>query len=253
MKKYIALTFAALCAVAVSCVNSPKTFNVNVLDAWANLGEIDEADGPVSFKVVYVNDAEDTVYIFRTSVSCSCLTVEDIENNCAAPGEKIVTSFRYDPAYRNGETEEYAILRLSSREDVTVHLTADVKPCVHPIEEGQPYDLGEGLHTSHKVLAYANAEPGKTQDMYIHIANGKTKKANIVLEPRGEYSECIRFRQPGKMAADGRDTIHFKMTLPEDYVSEETLEFVLQPVVDGVETETPLTVRIFPETPEAEK
>lgn len=246
MKKNLVLALSTLLAVSVSCVNSPKTFKVNVLDAWANMGEIEEADGPVSFKVTYVNDSEDSVYIFRTSVSCSCLSVDGIENNYAAPGEKIVTNFTYDPAYRNGETEEYSILRLSSREDITVHMTANVNPCKHPIEEGQPYDLGEGFHTSHKILSYAYIAPGETQDMYIHIANGKTKKANIVLEPRGENTDCLRFRQPGKMAADGRDTIHFKMTMPEDYDSGEEINFILQPIVDGVETETPIRVRAVP-------
>ena len=235
-----------LLGIAAAGCNQPKTFNVKVGDAWANLGKIDEAKGPVKFRVVYVNDSQDTVYVFRTRVSCSCLAVDGFDDNFAAPGEKIVCNLSYNPAYRNGDVEEYAILRLSSREDITIHMTGNVTPCRHPIEESAQYALGEDFHVSHRVLSYVDLKPGETQDMYINIANGKTRKANIVLEPRGEYSDCIKFRQPGKMAADGRDTIHFKITLPQDYLSTEEIGFILQPVVDGVETETPIKVKAVP-------
>lgn len=217
-----------------------------MLDVWANLGNIDEADGLVHFKAVYVNDNPDTVYVFRTHVSCSCLSVDDFESNYVGPGDKIIANLTYNPAYRNGETEEFANLRLSSRETITVHMTANVKPTVHPIEESHPYKLGQGLQTSHKTLSYAFMDPGETKEMYIHIANGLNRKANIILQPRGEYSDCIKFRQPGKMAADGRDTIHFKMTMPENYSGLDPITFNLQPIVNGVETETPLLVKAFP-------
>ena len=47
-------------------------------------------------------------------------------------------------------------------------------------------------------------------------------------------------RQPGKMKADERDTIHVKFTMPEGI---DSVAFDIQPRVNGVPTQEKLAIR----------
>ena len=50
----------------------------------------------------------------------------------------------------------------------------------------------------------------------------------------------MEMRQPGKMKADQRDTIHVKFTMPEGL---DSVDFSLQPRVDGKPTQEVLRIR----------
>jgi len=233
--------------IAASCAGNNggvKFFNEVDNKVTIDLGNVKEIDGAIDIEVRIPNTTEDTLTISKKRSSCRCFSFNKFKKTKAAPGEDMIVSMIYDPAYMNGDQEEYAGLILSNGQLIDINLTANVTPCPHAIEEGHPYDLGGGIHVSHRVLSFARLAPGESRKMYFHIANGLDKKAKVVLEPRGEDSHCIEvYRQPGKMDADGRDTIHVTFTMPEDRPLNDTVLFELQPFVDGVPTETPMKVR----------
>ena len=109
----------------------------------------------------------------------------------------------------------------------------------HPIEEDRPYAYGEGLYMSHKVLSYGALRPGETGDFFFRHGNGNTRKANIVFDIPDSWKPYVRMRQPGRMKADERDTIHVKFTMPDGL---DTVKFAVQPLVDGKPTEEKLQI-----------
>lgn len=238
--------FLALAFVLISCAE-PKTreivFKSTNGDVWANIGVINEADGIVPIKVIIPNNNNDTLIAKRSMESCSCFHLEGFEQRIAAPGENIIANITYNPAYRRDIQKEYIRIEMSDKSISDIYLHADVVPCKHPIEEDHKYLLGEGLRTSHKSLIYGNIKQGETKDMYIYIANGLDIEADVILDPRGENTDCLRFRQLGRVEADSRDTLHFKFTMPQTIQPSDSLEFILQPIVNGVETETAIKVK----------
>lgn len=226
---------------AASCTSGPKTYVYDPADPFIRIGKINEIDGPVSFDVVVKNNTPDTLYPLRTAVECSCTTV-DVYYQPVAPGESITIHTTYDPAYRKGPQGESAALYFKDVAPALFEIQADVVPYNHIITEDHPYAYGHDLYMSHKTLPFGKLAPGETRDIYFRIGNGSTKKANIELVPEGCDKESVRFRQPGKVAADWRDTIHVKFTMPETKVANDTVEFHIQPCVNGEPTEQKMTI-----------
>ncbi len=242
MKKIITALFT--CLLFSSCgQQEEKIFTALGEDIWAELGEIDEIDGPVHFKIAIPNDTPDTLCAYKTMITCNCLSIDRFVENLVAPGGKIIAECTYDPAYRKGEVKERGLIYLSGKNYCFLNLHAVVNPCKHPIEESAQYDMGGGLFVSHKVLSYSRMKPGEEKDMYINIGTNLSRKAVITFEPEGGKSECLRFRNPGRLEADARDTVHFKFVMPADNPLQDTVTFTLQPKVNGVPTRNVMKVR----------
>lgn len=240
MRKLKYLAFLLILGAA-SCTSAPKTYVYDPENPYINLGKINEIDGPVSFDVVVKNNFPDTLYPLRTAVECSCTTL-DVYYEPVPPGGSITLHTTYDPAYRKGPQGESAAIYFKGNVTALFEIQADVVPYNHVITEDHPYAYGHDLYMSHKMLPFGRVAPGETRDIYFRIGNGSTKKAKIELVPEGDDTGSVRFRQPGKVAADWRDTIHVKFTMPENKVADDTVRFSIQPLVNGEPTDVAMTV-----------
>lgn len=210
----------------------------------ADLGKIKEIDGPVTFRLLCRNDYADTLYPVQLYTPCGCTQVR-FDRKPVAPGEDEVLEITYNPAYRPGIMMESidVYYRNSPVKVRNFVIKGEVIGFVHPIEEDRPYNYGEGLYMSHKVLHFGTQEAGETRDVFFRHGNGNQKKADIRFEIPAEWQPYLRMRQPGKMKADERDTIHVKFTMPDPA---DTVEFAVQPVVNGVSTADVLIIKAFP-------
>jgi hypothetical protein len=209
----------------------------------ANLGRIKEIDGPVTVRLLMKNTYPDTLYPVQLYTPCGC-TEARFDRKPIAPGDDEVLDVTYNPAYRPGPMREEIQVRYrnSPVQVRNLAIKGEVVGFNHPIEEDRPYAYGEGLYMSHKVMSYGRLRPGQTGDFFFRHGNGNTRKATVTFDIPQAWQPYLRMRQPGKMKADERDTIHVKFTMPEGV---DSVEFALQPRVDGKPTEEVLTVRAW--------
>lgn len=234
MKKYLLFLTALL---LVAC--SPKDGVITIAeDGYINLGKVKEADGPVELTCRYRNSSADTNVVFNVLTGCSCTAIVPA-NKVVAPGEYLSFKVTYDPAYRKGEINEGLCVRYANGNADVFYLKGNVIPCTHPMKEDCRYDLGSGLHTSYSTLFFGNNRPGDVKRMYFHVGNGNTKSARIEFKSDDPNFSSLSFRQPGKMKADQRDTIHVKFTMPDGI---DTVKFELQPYVNGKPVEKTIKV-----------
>ena len=206
----------------------------------ADLGKIKEIEGPVTVRLVAKNVYPDTLYPVQLYTPCGC-TEAKFDRKPVPPGADEVLEVTYNPAYRPGPMREEIQVRYQhSPVNVrTFAIKGEVIGFNHPIEEDRPYAYGEGLYMSHKVLSYGALRPGETGDFFFRHGNGNTRKANIVFDIPDSWKPYVRMRQPGRMKADERDTIHVKFTMPDGL---DTVKFAVQPLVDGKPTEEKLEI-----------
>ena len=209
----------------------------------ADLGRIKEIDGPVTVRLLAKNTCADTLYPVQLHTPCGC-TQAKFERKPVPPGADEVLEVTYNPAYRPGPMREEVQVRYQNSpvKVRTFAIKGEVIGYNHPIEEDRPYAYGEGLYMSHLIMNYGRLQPGQTGDFFFRHGNGNTRKADIVFDIPPEWQPYVRMRQPGKMKADERDTIHVKFTMPEGL---DSVDFALQPRVNGKPTESVLTIRAW--------
>ena len=224
---------------AMSCGQKGPKIHTQA-DTEIDLGTVKEIDGVVTVKLLCKNTYADTLRPVRIDTPCGC-TAAQTDRKPIAPGEEEEIEVSYNPAYRPGPfMHEIKVIYKDSPVKVRYFIIkGNVKGYTHPIEEDRPYNMGEGLYMSHKVLSFGNMVPGETRDIFFRHGNGNQKKADIRFDIPDEWKSCVRMRQPGKMKADERDTIHVKFTMPEEV---DTIKFKIQPLVNGVPTEKVVAV-----------
>ena len=239
MKRIYCLTLL-LALAACGAKDSVRTCRVRE-DGTVKLGTIKEIDGPVTVKILARNEYPDTLYPVQTYTQCGC-TAAQSSREPVAPGADEVVEVTYNPAYRPGpiQQEVQVQYRNSPVKMRSFILQGAVKGYNHPIEEDRPYAMGEGLYMSHKVLNFGNLVPRQTRDMFFRHGNGGAKKADIRFAVPDEWQPYLHLRQPGKMKADERDTLHVQFTMPEGI---DTVAFDIQPLVNGVPTPGTIGVR----------
>jgi hypothetical protein len=207
----------------------------------ADLGKIKEIDGPVTVRLVVKNDYPDTLYPAQLYTPCGCTQVK-FDRKPVAPGADEVLEVTYNPAYRPGPMmEQISVYYMHSPVKVrSLVIKGEVIGYNHPIEEDRPYDFGEGLFMSHKVLGFGALAPGETRDVFFRHGNGNKRKADIRFEVPQEWRPFLRLRQPGKMKADERDTLHVRFTMPE---GTDTVDFWVQPYVNGKPTREKIRIK----------
>ena len=239
MKRQVFLL--ALLLMAAACGSRDGIRTIRTAEGQdANLGTIKEIDGPVTVRLLIRNDFPDTLYPVQLHTPCGCTSAR-FDQKPVAPGADEVLEVTYNPAYRPGPMrEEIQVRYVNSPVRVrTFTISGKVVGFNHPIEEDRPYAYGEGLYMSHKILSYGQLRPGETGDFFFRYGNGNTRKATVTFDIPEEWQPYVRMRQPGRMKADGRDTLHVKFTMPEGI---DSAAFSLQPRVDGRKTEEVLSV-----------
>ena len=239
MKRQVFLL--ALLLMAAACGSRDGIRTIRTAEGQdANLGTIREIDGPVTVRLLIRNDFPDTLYPVQLHTPCGCTSVR-FDQKQVAPGADEVLEVTYNPAYRPGPMrEEIQVRYVNSPVRVrTFTISGKVVGFNHPIEEDRPYAYGEGLYMSHKILSYGQLRPGETGDFFFRYGNGNTRKATVTFDIPEAWQPYVRMRQPGRMKADQRDTLHVKFTMPEGI---DSAAFSLQPRVDGRKTEEVLSV-----------
>ena len=240
MRKFLVPVILLVAACAPK--DGMRTFRVGD-GGVADLGSIREIDGPVTVRLVLKNDLPDTLYPVQLHTPCGC-TQARFGQKPVAPGEDEEIEVTYNPAYRPGPMEEIIQIRYAGTPARvrTLRIRGEVIGYNHPIEEDRPYAFGEGLYMSHKVLTYGRLRPGETGDFFFRHGNGNTRGAEVVFDIPDPWKPYVRMRQPGRMRADERDTLHVKFTMPAGL---DSVEFALQPRVDGKPTEEVLLLRAW--------
>ena len=239
MKRQVFLLTLLLMAAACGSRDGIRTIRT-AEGQDADLGTIREIDGPVTVRLLIRNDFPDTLYPVQLHTPCGCTNAR-FDQKPVAPGADEVLEVTYNPAYRPGPMrEEIQVRYVNSPVRVrTFTISGKVIGFNHPIEEDRPYAFGEGLYMSHKILSYGQLRPGETGDFFFRYGNGNTRKATVTFDIPEEWQPYVRMRQPGRMKADQRDTLHVKFTMPEGI---DSAAFSLQPRVDGRKTEEVLSV-----------
>ena len=235
---------AAALLLAAACTPKDGVRTIRTAEGQeANLGRIKEIEGPVTVRLLVKNTYPDTLYPVQLHTPCGC-TQARFEHKPVAPGEDEVLEVTYNPAYRPGPMREEVQVRYQNSpvKVRTFAIKGEVIGYNHPIEEDRPYAYGEGLYMSHQVLNYGRLRPGQTADFFFRHGNGNPRKADIVFDIPPEWQPYVRMRQPGKMKADQRDTIHVKFTMPEGL---DSVSFALQPRVNGKPTASVLNIRAW--------
>ena len=231
----------ALLLMAAACGSRDGIRTIRTAEGQdADLGTIREIDGPVTVRLLIRNDFPDTLYPVQLHTPCGCTNAR-FDQKPVAPGADEVLEVTYNPAYRPGPMrEEIQVRYVNSPVRVrTFTISGKVIGFNHPIEEDRPYAFGEGLYMSHKILSYGLLRPGETGDFFFRYGNGNTRKATVTFDIPEAWQPYVRMRQPGRMKADQRDTLHVKFTMPEGI---DSAAFSLQPRVDGRKTEEVLSV-----------
>lgn len=212
-------------------------------DREADLGKIREIDGPVTVRLVVRNDFADTLYPARVHAPCGC-TEGRFDPAPVAPGEDQTIEVTYNPAYRPGPMMEQIQVYYdhSPVQMRTFVIKGEVTGYNHPIEEDRPYNFGGGLYMSHMLLHYGVRQPGETADFFFRYGNGNTHKSTLTFDVPEEWKPYLGLRSPGRMKADQRDTLHVGFTMPAGV---DSVDFTVQPLMDGRPTEQVLTVRAY--------
>ena len=233
----------ALLLMAAACGSRDGIRTIRTAEGQdADLGTIKEIDGPVTVRLLIRNDFPDTLRPVQLHTPCGC-TQAKFDQKPVAPGADEVLEVTYNPAYRPGPMrEEIQVRYVNSPVRVrTFTISGKVIGFSHPIEEDRPYAYGEGLYMSHKILNYGRLRAGETGDFFFRYGNGNTRKATVTFDIPEEWQPYVRMRQPGKMKADQRDTLHVKFTMPE---GKDSADFFLQPRVNGKKTDEILAVSV---------
>ena len=212
-------------------------------DREADLGKIREIDGPVTVRLVVRNNFADTLYPARVHAPCGC-TEGRFDPAPVAPGEDQTIEVTYNPAYRPGPMmEQIQVLYKDSPVKMqTFIIKGEVIGYNHPIEEDRPYNFGGGLYMSHMLLHYGVLAPGGSGDMFFRYGNGNTHRSALTFDVPEEWRPYLGLRSPGRMKADQRDTLHVGFTMPAGV---DSVDFTVQPLMDGRPTEQVLTVRAY--------
>ena len=235
---------ATMLLAAAACGPKDGVRTIRTADGQeADLGKINEIDGPVTVRLVAENTCADTLYPAQLYTPCGCTQVR-FDRTPVAPGADEMLEVTYNPAYRPGPMREEIQIRYQNSpvQVRTFAIKGEVIGYNHPIEEDRPYAYGEGLYMSHQVLTYGRLRPGQTGDFFFRYGNGNKRRATVTFDIPEPWRPYLRMRQPGKMKADQRDTLHVKFTMPEGI---DSVDFALQPRVNGKPTDEVLTIRAW--------
>lgn len=239
----LAMTMAALALLAVSCGRGRSQDSNEILtneNTEADLGLMNEIDGPVSRRLVVINERADTLYPLEAQTLCGCLTAT-VDRNPVPPGEKVKIDITYNPAYRKGIVMEELQVRFGGIDYVmSLIVKGEVNPYEHPVEEDYPYDFGDGIHLSHETLHFGKLEAGESRMIYIRCAN--ENEAAVTLDFTGR-EDNLKFRHNLELPASGRDTLHFRFTMPEGIAPDDTLLFAMTPSANGAPLDKMLEIK----------
>lgn len=209
----------------------------------ADFGVMKEKDGPVKAILVVRNETPDTLFPAMAYTRCGCLTAS-VDRTPVPPGGDVRVGTEYDPSYKKGIVmEEVGVTFQDGRPMLSLIIKGEVIPMKHPVGEDHPYDFGEGLHLSHEVLHYGKMRPGQTGDIFIRVASERKRRTTVSFLPDEALKDHLAFRDGLVLEKEGRDTLHFRFTMPEGIPAGDTVWFSIYPALDGKTLDKPLKLK----------
>lgn len=230
----------------------PKVYSCSQ-EIDADLGTIEESDGPVSFILKIKNTTPDLICPYTTATRCICLSA-NVERKPVKAGDDIMVEAVYNPVGEAGPVMEEVQVFYGTDGKLeppyrylSVIVKAKVNPMPHSIEEDAPYDLGQGLHMSHEVLIFNPFREGERGRLLLRAASTLHERANVSFELPEALDSVLTCRtlvlEPGVC-----DTVSFFLNTP--HVSMDGIEHGVEiyPYVNGKRCDKPLIFKHYNQT-----
>lgn len=249
---YATLCLLVLLMTACNRPKGPKVYSCSP-EIEADLGTIDEADGPVSFILKIKNTTSERIIPYTTATRCVCLNGNAERTPVEAGGEVLVNAV-YNPTGFSGKVmEELQVFYTTDGKIappyryLSVMVKARINPNPRSIEDDTPYDFGQGLYLSHEVLTFNPLREGKRGRLLLRATSALSKRANVTFEFPEGLDSVLTCRslvlEPGVC-----DTVSFFLNTP--HVSMDSLENDLEiyPYVNGKKCDKPLIFKYYNQT-----
>ncbi len=178
-----------------------------------DLGEIREADGPVTHRFTVRNASAKPLAIVRVGVSCGCLTPR-FSREPILPGRETAVEITYDPANRPGVfTKQVGVFSSAGGDALLLVLRGTVIERERSVEELYPLDLGGGLRAADVTARFAYLYHDGTVHTSVGIVN--TSKRTLTIDYMSELqSGFLTVKLPGRLAPGERAEVALSYCVP---------------------------------------
>lgn len=173
MKKLVFILFMACALIAQAQMKAPK---INFETTNHDFGEINEADGPVTFIFKFNNIGTEPLKLHSVRASCGCTTPVWTKEPILPNGEGQI-SVTFNPRNRPGSFRKSVTIS-SNSDPATVYLSISGKviPRVKTIDEKYPFPLG-ALRAKKTHLSFFNITKAQKKTYGVQVVN--TGKAPV--------------------------------------------------------------------------
>jgi len=138
-KKIIGLILGVYTAIAVHAQNADPTMSFG--ETSHSFGQINEADGPVTFAFEFTNTGSEPIVIQDVNASCGCTTPEWSKKPVLA-GQKGVIKAQYNPAGRPGTfNKSIRVTSNAVNSPITLYVTGEVVSKPKTLADDYRYEM----------------------------------------------------------------------------------------------------------------
>lgn len=192
-----------------------------------DFGNIREADGPVAYDFVFVNDGNAPVLIKNVESSCGC-TSPEWSKQPVLPGQKGFVKATFDPKDRPSHFDKTVTVYSNARPAVVeLKIKGNVEARTRTVLDDYPYELPSGLRLPVDHISLMNVKKGEVKKMTVGVYNNSGKKLNVSFQELPAYLKLEM--EPSAIDAKGLASLQvvYNSALHGEYgLNEETVTLV---------------------------
>ncbi len=204
-----------------------------------DFGNIREADGPVAYDFVFVNEGKAPILIKNVESSCGC-TSPEWSKQPVLPGKKGFVKATFDPKDRPSHFDKTITVFSNARPAVVeLKIKGNVEGRTRTVLDDYPYELPSGLRLPVDHISLMKVKKGEVKRMSIGVYNNSGKKQKVTFA--GLPAHIKMQIQPEEIGIKGQASLNvsYNAGLHGEYgLNEETVTLL----VDGKKYPTRLTV-----------
>lgn len=204
-----------------------------------DFGNIKEADGPVAYDFVFVNDGKAPILIKNVESSCGC-TSPEWSKQPVLPGQKGFIKATFDPKDRPSHFDKTITVFSNAQPPVVeLKIKGNVEARTRTVLDDYPYELPSGLRLPVDHISLMNVKKGEVKQLTIGIYNNSGKKMKVMFS--GLPAHIKMQIQPEEIEVKGLASLNVSYNAGQhgEYgLNEETVTFL----VDGKKYPTRLSV-----------
>lgn len=178
-----------------------------------DVGEIREADGPVTHRFTVRNSSAKPVAIVRVGVSCGCLTPQ-FSREPILPGKETAVEITYDPANRPGVfSKQVGVFSSAGGDALLLVLRGTVIERERSVEELYPLDLGGGLRAADVTARFAYLYHDRKVHTSVGIVNASKRTLTLDYVPELR-SGFLTVKLPERLAPGQRAEVALSYCVP---------------------------------------